>query len=636
MKRWIAVITVSLLLLTAVFTVAAETEAYTVDLTGDTVISEGSTVTYLVTVQNIRTDIRLIGVELELTYDTEVFDFVSGKYKGEAPDQWDLPDATERTEGTVAINAANDSAQNGIGSNDALVYALTFTVKSTEKTGGDIRVSYAMAGAYVDGGLAQYEGKLSALTATVRRPLPVPTALSWDNGKATWEAMENVKEFRVVLFHKEYGSQSASEIKIVEAAGNATSYDFSADMTESGNYSFRVLAMPAADAPYSESESAMSPDCPIVAKLKVPQIKISCDLEKGGFKYQITDTNAASTVEQYILTVYKEGTDEVVKTVEATALAGHIPCDGTELKLDMICVVTVSAVPVNENYYLPSDASEESNAVKVQPQLTSMTVTTQPTLSYKEEQALDLTAVVIELVFADGTTKPVPFADFAENYLTVDMAEGTVLSLDDNGKKITVSYGSRTVKTDALTVESNACKHPETHTERTEPTCGKAGAEKTVCNSCSAVIQNTVLPATGEHTYGEWVITQNPTDVFKGERVQICEVCEHKVTEVIPVITVTDPITTEPPQTDPSETTDLPGDQTTAPSTETEPTTTEPVGSSLNDLSKIFLGVVVAIFVVIILFLVIGFWFESSRSKRRRSRARARRNAGNRRPPNRR
>ncbi|MBE6637542.1 MAG: hypothetical protein E7618_07060 [Ruminococcaceae bacterium] len=621
MKKLITILLLCVAVLMATVAVHADTSPFTVDITGTPVISAGETVTYRVTVQHIQDELSLIAVELELTYDTSVFEFVSGKIASSLA-EWDLPDAVKEEDGVLTINAADESVKNGIGKDSVLAYDLTFTVKTTEAKSGDITVTYAGAGALKDGSLASYEGRCGSLTATIRQPLPSPSSLVWQDSVAIWDKMEHVKEFRILLF------RNGAEFKIVDAEGSATSYDFTADMTESGIYTFRVVAIPDANAPYQESESGFSAERKIVAKLKIPQIKVTTDLENGGLKYQITDTNPSAAVGGYLIKIFESGSDTAVKTVEVTKLAGNIACDGTALVIDKSYVASVAAVPANPSDNLTSDSSAVTTAVKVHPKLVKLAITTQPLLSYKEEQTLDLSSMIVTLTFEGNLTKEVSYAAFADNFLSASRDHGAVLALSDDGKTITVTYGSQTATTEALVVESNACKHPDTRVDVEEATCGKDGSEKTVCNVCQAVIKTVVLPRHNDHTFGEWVITQNPTDVFNGERVRICEVCEYKVTEVIPAIVVTAPPVTLPPDTTtPPETTDVPPTVTTTPP-ETTPGNSQG-GSNLNDLSKIFLFVIGGIFVVIILFLIIGFWFESSRSKRRRSRARAKRNAGN-------
>lgn len=81
-------------------------------------------------------------------------------------------------------------------------------------------------------------------------------------------------------------------------------------------------------------------------------------------------------------------------------------------------------------------------------------------------------------------------------------------------------------------------------TERTEPTCGKDGAIKTIhrCKVCGQeyVFKTDPIRATGEHDFGEWVETKAPTDTAAGEETRTCNICGHKETRAFyPVSEVT-------------------------------------------------------------------------------------------------
>ena len=79
------------------------------------------------------------------------------------------------------------------------------------------------------------------------------------------------------------------------------------------------------------------------------------------------------------------------------------------------------------------------------------------------------------------------------------------------------------------------------HTEVVDPavaaTCGTAGkTEGKHCSVCNTVLVNqTEIPATGEHTPGEWEITKEATATELGTKVKRCTVCQAIVeTETIP------------------------------------------------------------------------------------------------------
>lgn len=69
----------------------------------------------------------------------------------------------------------------------------------------------------------------------------------------------------------------------------------------------------------------------------------------------------------------------------------------------------------------------------------------------------------------------------------------------------------------------------------TDATCGTAGEKKTVCSVCGAVNSRTPIPATGNHTFDEGVVTTNPTGTKPGVKTYTCKVCgATKIEEIAP------------------------------------------------------------------------------------------------------
>lgn len=96
---------------------------------------------------------------------------------------------------------------------------------------------------------------------------------------------------------------------------------------------------------------------------------------------------------------------------------------------------------------------------------------------------------------------------------------------------------------DAVTVTSDttvialwkACGHTDVkQIPGTLATCQSTGlSDGEFCEDCGAIIlAQEVLPKT-EHTYGEWVVTREPTTTSTGLRERSCEFCGDKQTEVI-------------------------------------------------------------------------------------------------------
>ena len=91
-----------------------------------------------------------------------------------------------------------------------------------------------------------------------------------------------------------------------------------------------------------------------------------------------------------------------------------------------------------------------------EPTVTGIAIKTQPTLTYTEGDALDLSGLVLTVTYSDGSTKEVPY-DATDMAFTITggtaIAHGAALSVaDHNGKTITVTYQGQAAATNALTV----------------------------------------------------------------------------------------------------------------------------------------------------------------------------------------
>lgn len=67
----------------------------------------------------------------------------------------------------------------------------------------------------------------------------------------------------------------------------------------------------------------------------------------------------------------------------------------------------------------------------------------------------------------------------------------------------------------------------ENITVEKEATCSEAGLESGVCSVCGETVEQEIPMK--EHTPGDWVITEYPTEYTKGTRVRYCDVCGQEV-----------------------------------------------------------------------------------------------------------
>ncbi|MGI6109996.1 MAG: DUF6273 domain-containing protein [Eubacteriaceae bacterium] len=100
----------------------------------------------------------------------------------------------------------------------------SYTLKIfSEQYNGDEKTDYASA--------------MKDVTLTVTEPVSAPTNLSWNGtGTATWNASANASSYTVQLY------KDGTAYGTPKTVNTGTSYDFASDITESGSYTFTVIA----------------------------------------------------------------------------------------------------------------------------------------------------------------------------------------------------------------------------------------------------------------------------------------------------------------------------------------------------------------------------------------------------------
>lgn len=612
MKK-IALFICTLILAAAVaFAVSADDAKFTVELTGPEVVNAGKTVDYVLTVKGIKLTNGILGLDLAVNYDTEVFELAD--VKTTQPSSWETR-VNKKTAGTVVLTAywtgseynPNLLKNNAVKKDGALKFTISLKVKGNATKTSEISLSNVECTTWELNDKGEVElnpdtGTANKLTVKIRKALAAPSPVSFDNGVAKWSAVENADSYSVQIYKD--GKESGSPV-----SAKGTEYDFSKKLTSGGSYCFTVVAV--SDKPEYSEESAKSASYTVKGKLAAPKIVLSPDYENGGLKYQITDTNPDGSVAQYVIEIYS-GKNKLAD-YEAAGKAGNLPCD-THIKAGTAYTAKVSAVAENDKLYSDSDSSAASAAAKAAAKIKNITIKTLPKLSYVDGEKLDLSALVVTVNYESGH-EDVKFADFEEFGLETSIANGKKLSVSDTGKTIVISFADKfTATTTALTVTTNECTHEKTHMEQKAPSCGEDGWERTICDKCNAVIAEKVLPATGEHQYGDWEIKAEPTAELKGVKERICSVCGQKQTEEIPATgssatdTGTNPGTTSgngsanPPTTDPAVTTGGNKGQ-----------------GKITDLGRAFLIILIVLFSLTVLFLVGSVYLESRRNKARRA-----------------
>lgn len=139
-------------------------------------------------------------------------------------------------------------------------------------------------------------------------------------------------------------------------------------------------------------------------------------------------------------------------------------------------------------------------------EVSSISIKTQPAkLAYTSGQTLDLNGLSVQVSYSDNTSKTI---GWDANKLTADPAQGTVLTVTGHsGKTVTISYGGKTAKTDALTVG-----------KAEQAALSITGKPTTVYNGDTFTLTTTGGSGTGTVT---WEIISGPATVDANGKVTI-------------------------------------------------------------------------------------------------------------------
>ena len=85
--------------------------------------------------------------------------------------------------------------------------------------------------------------------------------------------------------------------------------------------------------------------------------------------------------------------------------------------------------------------------------------------------------------------------------------------------------------------DAPACSHDDTERRnQKDATCGNSGYTGDVyCKQCGEKISSgSKISATGNHSFGDWVVTKEPTETITGTKVRTCKVCDREESAQIP------------------------------------------------------------------------------------------------------
>ena len=156
------------------------------------------------------------------------------------------------------------------------------------------------------------------------------------------------------------------------------------------------------------------------------------------------------SVEGTVTQITLSGTAKADITVENGATIDKIVSTSTQAGTTVSGNGTVTQIVATDPSTITNNTETPVEEIKAE----SIAVSSQPTkLSYKENETLDLTGLVVKVTYTGGTTKDVALADFTAEGITTTPANGATLTEVDNGKGVTITMGTLTATTSALTVE---------------------------------------------------------------------------------------------------------------------------------------------------------------------------------------
>ncbi len=141
--------------------------------------------------------------------------------------------------------------------------------------------------------------------------------------------------------------------------------------------------------------------------------------------------------------------------------------------------------------------------------------------------------------WAGSNTKVAAYSSSDNDWNFYQPVKGIVIEAKAEGTTSIIAGGT----TYNITVTAvQECQHTNTEVQNAkEATCTEAGyTGDTVCKDCHVTVsQGETIPATGEHTYGDWVVVKEAATKEEGSKEKTCSVCGDKVTEVLPKLPAT-------------------------------------------------------------------------------------------------
>ena len=164
--------------------------------------------------------------------------------------------------------------------------------------------------------------------------------------------------------------------------------------------------------------------------------------------------------------------------------------------------------------------------------ITGVEITNMPNkITYYEGESLDLNGLEVLVSYADAAPATYALRSTSSD-VTQMIAEQYTAYFTSNtagASTIVINYGGQVTSFDVEIL------HDTVEYTKLEPTCGTDGVHATYCTLCQSVVEETPIPATNDHHF-EWIVDAEPTCGVDGVRHEACTVCDAKRNEntVIP------------------------------------------------------------------------------------------------------
>lgn len=261
-------------------------------------------------------------------------------------------------------------------------------------------------------------------------------------------------------------------------------------------------------------------------------------LESADSSREELDAAVVGAGEEFVVTV------DIVKNEGFKNAILYVEFNAEKLELVNVESLDAENVKVYESgkiYIGPSNSWEAGDAYTATGSIAELTF--KVLVETDEQIPIELNVSQKNVTNADGKANVVTVAGdiLNVNAVSADHVCDETKTVEANAKEATCTEAGK--KADLLCAhcgeivtegeEIPMLEHPYEAMVMKAPTCGEQGLELLTCPVCGDSKVGQQIAPTGEHTFGEWQVTTEPTSEVEGEKTRTCSVCGEKETESI-------------------------------------------------------------------------------------------------------